>query len=67
MPDEKKDEQFTEGEEIVVPLTPPLDQPSGEPLSTETLIPIKRYGPNAPAPLSETHGQTTEANRFKET
>lgn len=61
---EEKKEQFTKQEEIVVPLTPPLEQ-QGEPLSTEREAPIKRNGPAAQPILRETHGMTTESNRFK--
>lgn len=61
MPDEKK-EQFTKEEEIKVELTAPLEQPVVL-LSTKRRTPIRRY--NA-VPLSEDHGMTTEANRFKE-
>ena len=65
MADDKK-EQFETEEEIVVPVVAPVQQVGGLPLSTERPAPIKRFLPDTP-PLSERHGMTTEANRFKET
>jgi hypothetical protein len=62
----EKEEQFTTQEEIKVELTVPLAQPT-ETLTTEREAPIKRNGPSAQPILRETHGMTTEANRFKET
>jgi hypothetical protein len=58
MPDNK--EQFETEEEIPVEVTAPLDQPT-QLVTTDRKTPIKRG-----LPLSETHGMTTEANRFKE-
>jgi hypothetical protein len=60
---EEKKEQFTVQEEIKVETGVPDPDP-GEIVTTERKTPIKRY--NA-IPLKETHGITTEANRFKET
>lgn len=55
-------EQFTKEEEIKVELTPPLQQLSIK-LPPKRKTPIKRY--NA-TPLQEDHGQTIEADRFRE-
>lgn len=60
MADEEKS-QFVEQEEIKVELTTPDPDPV-EIVTTNRKIPIKRG-----LPLTETHGMTTEANRFKET
>jgi hypothetical protein len=61
MADEKKEEQFTTQEEIKVELTTPDPDP-GQIVTTNRKSPIRRG-----LPLTETHGMTTEANRFKET
>jgi hypothetical protein len=61
MPENK--EQFTKQEEIKVEQPIPVPQGDAVP-TTNRKTPIKRY--NA-IPLKETHGMTTEANRFKET
>jgi hypothetical protein len=58
---EKKEEQFTVQEEIKVEPGLPDSNP-GEIVTTERKTPIKRG-----QPLTETHGMTTEANRFRET
>lgn len=59
---EENKEQFTEQEEKKVEITPPMDE-ALKVVTTKRKSPIKRF--NA-TPLSETHGMTTEADRFKE-
>ena len=62
MADEDKKPQFIEGEEVKVELTTPDPYPV-EIVTTNREAPIVRYNV---VPLTETHGMTTEANRFKE-
>lgn len=57
-----EEEKTTKNEEIKVEITAPDDNP-GEVVTTKRKSPIKRY--NA-VPLTEDHGMTTEANRFRE-
>lgn len=62
MADEEKKPQFTEGEEVKVELTTPDPDPV-EIITTKRKPPIVRYNV---LPLTEAHGMTTEANRFRE-
>lgn len=62
MADEDKKPQFTEEEEVKVELTTPDPDPV-EVVTTKRKSPIVRYNV---VPLTETHGMTTEANRFRE-